>query len=583
MMLSSSSSTTISTTLLGGLLAASVGLPLVAAAENNITVEQFYGKLTSTVTPAPGFNVEGSNVFTNFADLVNNGQFFFIRTGTFVFEKPDVDPVPTSHLNWCSDLTFSDLNNSSLIGYAGRCVVKLLGTGYANVLASGAQLAFPYSEEGFMYTTGISAVFVEQLNVFEGQFHLDTDDNTWRFWDDGRKSMPLIAWEGHDEGDMNPNAATSSFSRFSEVTWSSVDEVAQLFNTSVDEFTPEKFKQVYLDTWIKDHEEEAAENNPFPEALGILAASLPFVASAEVTVDDLLTKINPTAALPGFNVEGGSVFTKVADAMNQEQFFFIDTGSNVFESPNSVPVPISHFHWCSDFTFSDVNNSSLIGYAGRCVVRVSLDGHDDLLEAGAQLAFDYPEGGFSFSSGISAVYVEQLNVFEGQFHVNVDDNSWRFWDDGRKSMPLIAWEGHDEGDLNPNAATSSFSRFAEVTWMSVDEVAQLFNTSVDEFTPETFKKAYLDTWIKDHEFEAATNNPFPEAELEIIEQVKNETNYVDETATTTPVESDSTAVEDGGSDAANPVVQDDSDSGSGRQLVSVATRFVSAALRVLAI
>ena len=186
--------------------------------------------------------------------------------------------------------------------------------------------------------------------------------------------------------------------------------------------------------------------------------------------------------------------------------------------------------------------------------------------------------------GISAVFVEQLNVFEGQLHQDTDDWVSRFWDDGRKTVPAIAWEGHDEGDMSPNAATSSFSAFAEVTWMSVEEVAQLFNRSVDEFTPETFKQVYLDTWIKDHEFEAATDNPFPDAELAIIEQVKNETNYVDDSATTstTPVQPDSTAVEDGGSDAANPVVEDD-DSGSGRQLASVAARFVSAALRVFGI
>ena len=51
---------------------------------------------------------------------------------------------------------------------------------------------------------GVSAVFVEQLNVFEGQVHADTDDWSGRFRDDGRKTMPGIAWEGHDEGDMNP-------------------------------------------------------------------------------------------------------------------------------------------------------------------------------------------------------------------------------------------------------------------------------------------------------------------------------------------------------------------------------------------
>ncbi len=109
-------------------------------------------------------------------------------------------------------------------------------------------------------------------------------------------------------------------------------------------------------------------------------------------------------------------------------------------------------------------------------------------------------------------------------------------------------------------------------------MAQLLNRTVDEFTPEKFKQVYKNTWIKYHEEEAAENNPFPEAELAVIEQVKNETNYVDETAA--PAQPDSSA-EDGGSDATNPVVEDDS--GSRRQLVSVAARFVSAALRVFGI
>ena len=106
---------------------------------------------------------------------------------------------------------------------------------------------------------------------------------------------------------------------------------------------------------------------------------------------------------------------------------------------------------------------------------------------------------------------------------------YRYWDDGQKNAPVLGWEGHDEGDMSPNAATSSFSSFGQITWMSVEEVAQQFNTSVDEFTPETFKQSYLKTWIKTHEEEAAGKNPNPGPELEIIEQVKNETNSVDET------------------------------------------------------
>ena len=70
---------------------------------------------------------------------------------------------------------------------------------------------------------------------------------------------------------------------------------------------------------------------------------------------------------------------------------------------------------------------------------------------------------------------------------------YRYWDDGQKNAPVLGWEGHDEGDMSPNAATSSFSSFGQITWMSVEEVAQQFNTSVDEFTPETFKQSYLKT------------------------------------------------------------------------------------------
>ena len=317
--------------------------------------------------------------------------------------------------------------------------------------------------------------------------------------------------------------------------------------------------------------------------LGLLAASvgLPFVAAAEnnVTVEQFYGKLTSTVTpAPGFNAEGGSVFTNYADTYNNGQLLLIRNGIGVFESPDSDTRKGDFFYWCSDLTFSDVNNSSLIGYAGRCVM-MGLFGYDEAVASGGH--FTYSEGEFMATFGISAVFVEQLNIFEGQTHANTDGWVFRYWDDGRKTMPVIGWKGHDEGDMRPNAATSSVSQFAEETWMSVEEVAQLFNTSVDEFTPEKFKQVYQNTWIKEHEKEAATQNPNPGPELAIIEQVKNETNYVDETTATAPVQPDSTATEEGGnSDGVNPV---EDDSGSGRQLVSIAARFVSAALRVFGI
>ena len=126
-----------------------------------------------------------------------------------------------------------------------------------------------------------------------------------------------------------------------------------------------------------------------------------------------------------------------------------------------------------------------------------------------------------------------------------------------------------------NAATSSVSTFGEITWISVEEVAQLLNTSVYEFTPETFNQVYEDAWIKEHESQAKIQTNTAEAELKIIDQVKDETDSADET--TAPAESDT---EDGSTDATDSI---DNGSAGGRKLVSVAAKFMSAALRVFGV
>jgi hypothetical protein len=295
----------------------------------------------------------------------------------------------------------------------------------------------------------------------------------------------------------------------------------------------------------------------------VASASIPFVAAqaseTELTTNDLYGTLSSTAAAPGFNVGGGSVFTNFVNAFNDGQFFHLgNSGTMFFEEPGSEPIRGAGLTWCSDLTFSDISNTSLMGYAARCVT-MFLAGYAGMIAAGAQVTYEYSEGQFGGVDGISAVFVEQLNVFQGQRHANTDDLVARYWDDGRKTMPTIAWEGHDDGDMSANAATSSWSGFGEITWMSVDEVAQLLNTSTDEFTPDKFKQIYEETWIKQHEFEEASDNPNAEAELEIIDEVKTE--------------ADST---DGGTVA-------DDGSGTRRKLVSVAGRFVSAALRVFGI
>ena len=312
------------------------------------------------------------------------------------------------------------------------------------------------------------------------------------------------------------------------------------------------------------HSSSSSSTSIIIPALLVASASISFVVAQTETeiapiIDKLNGKISSTAAPPGYNVEGTSVFTNLARAYRDGQFFILRTGSWVYEKPESETVHYTKFSWCSDLTFSDLNNSSLIGYAGRCIAMI-LSGYADGAASGAQLP------PLTFTQDISAVFVEHLNIFEGQYHGNTDDYVYRYWDDGRKTMPTLGWEGHDEGDMISSAATSSWSTFGEITWMSTEEVAQLLNTSVDEYTPENFKQVYKDTWIKSHELEAAEKNPNPGPELEIIEQVKNETTSpADENVT--PVQTD---------------IGDDP-SGSGRKLTSVATRFVSSALRIFGI
>ena len=174
----------------------------------------------------------------------------------------------------------------------------------------------------------------------------------------------------------------------------------------------------------------------------VARASIPsFVAAAEITTDDLYAKINPTAALPGFNVEGGSVFTHVAKAMNEWQLFWRHTKTILLEAPEFAPIQkMTSLDWCSDLTFSDVNNSSLIGYAGRCV-GMGLTKYEAMLATGIH---NYEFRDFAVSVGISAVFVEQTNVFEGQLHADNSDWVSRYWDDGRKTSPYIMWKGHDE-------------------------------------------------------------------------------------------------------------------------------------------
>jgi hypothetical protein len=66
--------------------------------------------------------------------------------------------------------------------------------------------------------------------------------------------------------------------------------------------------------------------------------------------------------------------------------------------------------------------------------------------------------------------IPALGIFEGQLRSAQDDNVFRFWDDGNSTLPLIRWEGHDEGDTHPNSETSAWSTTAKYTKISAIDI-----------------------------------------------------------------------------------------------------------------
>lgn len=281
------------------------------------------------------------------------------------------------------------------------------------------------------------------------------------------------------------------------------------------------------------------------------------------------------------------------------------------EIPLSEPVKVAKLLWCSDLIFPNfLNDTSLpVGYAGKCV-GVWSSGYDEVLSEGAQLPYLFDGSNtFAFSYSISSVFVEQLNIFEGEFHKNNDDVTVRYWDDGRPKNPSISWEPRDEGDKGEHSASSSWSAVGYQSWMSSESAAQILNMPVAELTPDAFQEVYANVWIDLAAAEAANDNPYPEDALEIIEEVEEDveaagieveegdehaidatkimdatTNAIDaiiDAATNDGLGADANAGATGGGDDA--AAAEDPSPGNRRKLTSVTTRVVMAALRMFGI
>ena len=99
---------------------------------------------------------------------------------------------------------------------------------------------------------------------------------------------------------------------------------------------------------------------------------------------------------------------------------------------------------------------------------------------------------------VSAVLVPSLGIFEGEFHSTIDDMVFRYWDDGSSTLPLLAWEGHDEGDTSPNAETSAWSASGTLTKITTEAAAELLGMEIEGITPVTCSTEYEAAWNITH-------------------------------------------------------------------------------------
>ena len=83
-------------------------------------------------------------------------------------------------------------------------------------------------------------------------------------------------------------------------------------------------------------------------------------------------------------------------------------------------------------------------------------------------------------------------------HYRHDDLVWRYWDDGSSTLPLLGWEGHDEGDTHPNADTSAFSGMGAMTKITTEAAAELLGMEVADMTPATCSADYEAAWNATH-------------------------------------------------------------------------------------
>ena len=193
---------------------------------------------------------DDSSLMKNYNALREEGQGFYLRETTSIFEKPDSVPVPfVALLWWCTfDFLSEDAADTTTYGYVGKAVEYLMGSSLENAVEQGAQL-----HSSKKRALSVSAVMVPTLGIFEGQLHPTHDDWVFRYWDNGSSTLPLLGWEGHDEGDLSPTSVTSALSNSGTIKKITMEEAANYLGMDVADMTPATCSMEYKAAWNATH------------------------------------------------------------------------------------------------------------------------------------------------------------------------------------------------------------------------------------------------------------------------------------------------------------------------------------------
>ena len=189
-------------------------------------------------------------LMTNYNALREEGQGFYLEDMSRFNEKQDSITASAVGLFWWCDLEFSSDDATNNFGYVGRAVLYLLGSSLGDFLAQGAPSIFPSKKK---QAFSVSAVMVPSLGIFAGQFHNTQDDWVNWYWDDGSSTLPILFWEGHDEGDTSPKPDTSAWSGSGTLTKIMTKAAAELLGMDVADMTPATCSMEYKEAWNATH------------------------------------------------------------------------------------------------------------------------------------------------------------------------------------------------------------------------------------------------------------------------------------------------------------------------------------------